>query len=327
MALNYDLFNLKTKDRVILNTAQLCAYLKNATLSEYDISFLESLRNKLTNDNVNNDAYANEDDLLEAINEVLLKYYIDHSKMDKYELLDNILKFNKNLDNINIITNHNHKYLCYVHDGTNDVISIKETDDLVGIIKKNISSFVRCDSKCLFKSLSSDLFKVLFNSSKNSVVKDYASNFSISEDIYVGKDAYNEDIYRVGNGLVRIENDEIETVVLPSIVIPDDEINKDAKENVKNSELNEFIRLEDKYRDGNSLLPNEISFFINKLDELIEGMGNRPKDSEESIVLDDYMKNLLQVYHDNKVMLSNEDLRVIHDYNSKLESIKSNSRH
>lgn len=64
----------------------MCLF-KNATLSEYDISFLESLRNKLTNDNVNNDAYANEDDLLEAINEVLLKYYIDHSKSRITELL------------------------------------------------------------------------------------------------------------------------------------------------------------------------------------------------------------------------------------------------
>ncbi len=74
MSSNFRDFKIESVGGKIQNVSSLCNYIKNTDIAPEDIAYLESLRNKLANDDLYKDVYTNEYPIVDVLQEKLLVY-------------------------------------------------------------------------------------------------------------------------------------------------------------------------------------------------------------------------------------------------------------
>jgi hypothetical protein len=70
MSSNFRDFEIETVNGKIQNVSSLCSYIRSTKIEADDLPYLETLCNKLANDDSSNNMYTNEYPLVDALHEV-----------------------------------------------------------------------------------------------------------------------------------------------------------------------------------------------------------------------------------------------------------------
>ena len=183
----------------------------------------------------------------------------------------------------------------------------------------------------VFNLLRTKLPTIKFNPTEDSTMTKYADSFSISDEVFYGKDLNNNMIYRIKNGLFTKNNGEISILYEPDLA--KEEEKKESKiisfrdrHKKVSFDINEFVELKNKALNGELTTIEEIQIFYYEVQYLIDSMHNRKKDDELNIALDDYMEQLNQIYENHPDVLTTDDLKNIEAYNNKKNKIVDISR-
>lgn len=325
MAIDYNKLNIRTKDGVIQNIKELCDNIDSIDINNIDINdfnYLESLSNKLANDNNSENLYVNEELLVNHLHELLVKYYIERENYTPEFLIPIIKIYNKKLNNLELLKNNN--YLYFVYQTTDDirVLDISNQSTLANIIKYNIKTFITSSSDIVFNLINKTIPDIKFNISMNDDVINYAKTFDLNDKIYEGKDSKGNIIYKIGNGLVSDNNGTINFIYKQKSF---DEQNRVVNSKIeykknrhKNFDIKDFNFLRDKIYNGENLEVDEEKRFNFELNYLINTMSLRERrndtDSIEYTSLEEYMEPLVERYNNNDDRLTNSDISIISKY-------------
>ena len=203
MATNFRDFEIVSKDGRIQNIRELCNFVENTPIEPDDLSLLETLCNKLANDDYYLNNYTNEYPLVDSLHVVLLDYYIREFDFDIDQIIDILYIYNKAFD---VVTKIRYDGLIYlVIDKGNDVevFDIKNDIDFINLLstKNNIRTFVAGKIENIANLLRTKIHAIKFDKTNDGILNEYASNFDIADDVYYGKDLNDNMVYKIKNGL------------------------------------------------------------------------------------------------------------------------------
>lgn len=241
MAIDYNKLNIRTREGVIQNIKELCDYIDSIDIYSMDIddfNYIESLANKLANDNNSENLYTNEESLVDHLHKLLVKYYIEIENYTPEFLIPIIKIYNKKLYNIDLLKNEKYIYFVYQTDNDIKVIDVGNQNTLTNIIKYNIDTFIKCSGDIIFNLITKTLHDIKFNISMNDDIINYAKTFELNDKIYEGRDSKGNIIYKIGNGLVKDDNGTINFVykqknVENKVIDSKEEYNKKGKVKIR----------------------------------------------------------------------------------------------
>lgn len=241
MAIDYNKLNIRTREGVIQNIKELCDYIDSIDIYSMDIddfNYIESLANKLANDNNSENLYTNEESLVDHLHKLLVKYYIEIENYTPEFLIPIIKIYNKKLYNIDLLKNEKYIYFVYQTDNDIKIIDVGNQNTLTNIIKYNIDTFIKCSGDIIFNLITKTLHDIKFNISMNDDIINYAKTFELNDKIYEGRDSKGNIIYKIGNGLVKDDNGTINFVykqknVENKVIDSKEEYNKKGKVKIR----------------------------------------------------------------------------------------------
>ncbi len=332
MSSNFRDFTIESVGGKIQNVSSLCSFIKSTLIEEDDIPYLETLRNKLANDDNYNNSYTNEYPIVEVLNEELLKYYIKHDNCDMDYILEILEVYNKSFIYLDKIKYDGLVYLIYDQEDDIDVISVDNEKKFIDLVLTNTNTFVSKSLKEVFNLMKSSLYKIDFKETTDDIVQEYVDKFNIEYPMYSGKDQKNNKLYKVKNGLFVRHKEELTTLITPTLVEKDKhEELRVIKKNKKYAsfDLNEFIDLRDRVLDSEVTDESELEKFYFQVRYLINTMSRRQdgEDIEYTDALDVYMNRLLQIYKNNPSLLSKENIINVETYLVNRDKISSKVKH
>lgn len=320
MSSNFSDFRIETKDGKILNVSELCNAIKSTKIEEEDIPFLETLCNKLAYDDYRDNEYTNEYKIVDVLHEVLLKYYIDNNGLGLDEVIEVLKVYNKEFNNIHKLSFNNTYYLLFDNRDNIRLLSFKSEDDMLKNIYNNISLFIRNNIKIIFDQAFKGVKELELTISHDKDLMELNETFSLSDKVYEGKDINNNTLYNIKNGLYVKDNGELLTLYTPTL----NEFNRTDNHRIKDGfDLDEFYILTDKFKKNEYMEKEDIDKLYYEVRYLINTMQRRKKDDELSEALDEYMKDILQIYDNYPEGLSKEDKKNVIDYR---KNVKNNYR-
>jgi hypothetical protein len=322
MSSNFKNFRIETIDGKIQNVSSLCSYINDTDIEEEDLPYLESLRNKLANDDQSLNKYVNEYPLVDSLEEKLLEYYINHYHYDMDNIIDLLEIYNHEFLNMEKIKYNGLVYLINDKDSDIDVIVVKHEKDFIKLVLDNLNTFIASDIDTIFELLASKLFRVEFVESIDPAIVEYANTFNISHTAYYAKDIDGNRLFKIKNGLLVKYKDDISTLLTPSLVTKEENttkkiINKNKK--YKSFDLEDFITLRDKMLNGEITSEVELQRFYYEVRYLINSMNK--KDDTLNDELDIYMNNITHIYDTHPEVLTKADKRNVESYLTNKEKI------
>ena len=319
MSSNFRDFTIESVGGKIQNVSSLCSYIKNTPIESEDIPYLESLRNKLANDNRYNDIYLNEEQIVNVLEEELLKYYI---KNDNFGL-DNIINlldiYNESFIYLDKVKYDGLTYLIHDEENDIDVVSVSDEQRFIDLVLTNASIFANKSLNEIFTLMKQSLKSITFSESTDETAVAYADKFNIDYPIYEGYDINGNKIFKIKNGLFIKRDNELISLLSPTLV--KDEEHKDLrviKKNKKYSsfDLDEFIDLRDRVLDCDVTDKQELEKFYFQVRYLINTMNRRThgEDPEYTEALDEYMDSLIRIYESHPDLLSKSDTTNVKAY-------------
>lgn len=323
MAIDFNKFNIETKNNSILNIKDLCDYIKSVNITSSDISYLESLANKLSNDDNSENLYSNEYSLVNALHEVILKYYIEHDNYDGKLVFETLKVYNKNINNIDLKNIDNHDYIIF--DESNDlrILYVDSIDKIVKVSLNNLSNVVCANENDFFNIFSKVINELKFYESNNEEIKRIETDFNLNSKIYECNinGIY---FYKIKNGLLIKNNDLINTIKEPDMNDENKVVDYSKYRGYKNKDngiVNDFNYLRKKV----DLTNDEEERFFHDTSYLINTMTRRYKNDEsdnfESNSLKEYMDSLINNYYNDRELSENE-LGLVSRYLDNLDKIK-----
>jgi hypothetical protein len=322
MSSNFKNFRIETIDGKIQNVSSLCSYINDTDIEEEDLPYLESLRNKLANDDQSLNKYVNEYPLVDSLEEKLLEYYINHYHYDMDNIIDLLEIYNHEFLNMEKIKYNGLVYLINDKDSDIDVIVVKHEKDFIKLVLDYLNTFIASDIDTIFELLASKLFRVEFVESIDPAIVEYANTFNISHTAYYAKDIDGNRLFKIKNGLLVKYKDDISTLLTPSLVTKEENttkkiINKNKK--YKSFDLEDFITLRDKMLNGEITSEVELQRFYYEVRYLINSMNK--KDDTLNDELDIYMNNITHIYDTHPEVLTKADKRNVESYLTNKEKI------
>ena len=318
MSSNFRDFKIETIDGKIQNVSSLCDYIRNTQIVSDDLPYLESLCNKLANDDSCNNIYTNEYPLVDALHEVLLEYYIKNYKFDVDQIIDVLEVFNKAFLNIDKKSVDDITYIIFDRYDSVDIIPLKDNKLFIDLVLTNLKTFVAGSFDEIFDLMNTVLHAVEFTETNDEDINDYAESFDIAERAYSGVDQYGNHLYRIKNGCFRKNGESIDAIVSPTFI--DRKEHNEYKVVAKNKkysgfELDDFIALRDKAMVGDLEDETEVQRFYFEVRYLINTMNKRRnQDTEETEALDVYMNSLMTIYDNHRDLLTPADKRNVQNY-------------
>ena len=318
MSSNFRDFKIETKDGKILNVSELCNAIKSIKIEDEDVAYLETLCNKLAYDDYRDNEYTNEYKIVDTLHEVLLRFYIDNNDFGLDETIEVLKVYNKDFNDIHKLAYNSTYYLLFDNKDSIRVLSFKKEEDMLNIIYDNIKSFVKNNIKLIYDQTYKGIKEVEFKESHDNTLKELNETFSLSDTVYEGKDINNNTLYNIKNGLYVKDNNELLTLYTPTL----NEINSVNTHKVKDGfDIDEFYRLTDKFKKNEYMEQEDIDKLYFEVRYLINTMQRRKKDDELSEALDEYMKDILQIYDNYPEGLSKEDKKNVIDYRKNSKNI------
>ena len=329
-------FEIETdKSGKILNIKELCNFVESTEITKDNVSYLDSLRSKLANDDRYSNKYVNEYPLVDSLNKVLLNYYINNEELDfdMEQLMDLIYVYNDVFLNINKIRYDGLIYLiCDLKDDL-VVFNLKSEDEFKEVVKSNIAAMVTGDIEKIINVFRQRLHAIKFDATNDKVLNNYASNFDIADNVFYGKDLNDNMIYKIKNGLFTKNGDDVSIIYGKDLTKEDNKIYKIEKKKPKGMSftLDEFISLRDKALNGELVSTEEIQLFYYEVKFLIDTIKNRTNSSDPDSIafseaLDEYMQEINKIYENHPDILTHEDLKNLEEYNNKKNKIVDISR-
>ena len=318
MSSNFRDFEIETVNGKIQNVSSLCDYIKNTLIVPDDLPYLESLCNKLANDDSSNNIYTNEYPLVDTLHEVLLEYYIKNYKFDLDQIIDVLEVYNKVFLNIDKKIIDGITYILFDRYDSIDVIPIKDNKLFIDLVLTNLKTFVAGSFDEIFDLMNVTLHSVEFTETNDKDMIEYAETFDLDDKVYTGIDQFGNHLYRIKNGCFRKNGEDIESIVQPTFV--DKQEHNEYKVISKNKkysgfDLNDFITLRDKAMVGDLADEVEVQRFYFEVRYLINTMNKRSKqDTDETEALDIYMNSLLTIYDNHRDLLTPADKRNVQNY-------------
>ena len=317
MASNFSRLNIETIDGKIQNVSSLCDYIKSTVILEDDVGLLESLANKLANDNNRDNLYINEEPIVDVLHARLLGYYIDTYKFDMYQILDTIEVFNKKVKDIKRIKYNNLLYIVIDNKDDIDVICIKDETAFIELVKNNLDTLVKGNISDVYELLKNNLFNVSFSESNDEEISTYRDTFNIDNKIYYGKDIKNNQLYKIKNSLLVKGKDGINVLLQPTFEELDNNHKViSAKEKYQSFDLEDFKHLSNRVLNQVEMTDDEVARFYYEVRFLINTMVKRDEHDEKELreALDTYMEPLVNIFNTSKDVLSENDQRNVIDY-------------
>ena len=318
MSSNFRDFEIETVDGKIQNVSSLCSYIKSTLIEPDDLPYLESLCNKLANDDNSNNQYSNEYPLVDTLHEVLLEYYIKNYGFDLDQIIDVLEVYNKAFININKKMYDEHIYILFDRYDDIDLVSVKDEKHFIDLVLANLKTFVAGSFEEIFDLMCTVLNKVEFKETVDDEINEYKETFDIDSKTYHGNDIYGHDIYKIKNGIFIKNGNELDTLVTPSLMDREEHIEHKVvsiNKKYQGFDLEDFITLRDKAMSGDLEDEVEVQRFYYEVRYLINTMSKRRGlDSEESEALDKYMESLIQIYDNHRDILTPADKRNVQNY-------------
>ncbi len=326
MSSNFRDFKIESVGGKIQNVSSLCSYIKNTNILPEDIAYLESLRNKLANDDLYKDVYTNEYPIVDVLQEKLLVYYITKENFELSEIISILEVYNKSFSSIDVVNHDGLTYFVFDYDTDIEVVCLNDPKRFIELVKNNANTFANKNISSAFSIMRDALYECVFKEDIDDVLSDYANRFNIDYPIYSAKDMNGNKIYKLKNGLFTKNGNELFTLITPTLVDKKDNeqmkvVNKNKK--YKSFDLNEFISLRDKMLDSELVEEQDIEQLYYQVRYLINTMNRRTngEDEEYSEALDVYMNRLAQINDIQPDMLSDADKSLLNDYNKNLQKI------
>ena len=311
MSSNFSNIKIETKDGKIQNVSELCAAIKNTKIEDEDINYLEALRSKLAYDDYRDNEYTNEYQIVDTLEEVLLKHYIDVKKFDLDEVLEVLKVYNPDFNDVHKLYYKDTYYLLYDKKDDIRLLSFVKEEDMLKQIESNISSYVKNNIKLLFDQKNKKVMEIEFLETDDKDLKSYNETFNVDEHIYVGKDMNNNQLYKIKNGLYAKDNNQILTLFTPTL----NEYNRISNHTVVDGfDIDDFYILNDKFKNNEYMEQEEIDRLYYEVRYLINTMQRRKKDDELSEALDEYMEDIVKIYENYPEGLSKVDKKNVEDY-------------
>lgn len=313
MSSNFRDLKIETKDGKILNVSSLCDAIKNTKIEDdTDLYYLETLCNKLANDDYNENLYTNEHPIVDVLHEKLLKYYINEMDFTLDDSLEILKVYNKDFNDIHKIEYNNTSYLLYDKKDDIRLLSFKSDQDLLDIIKNNTGMFVKNNIKLIFDQQYKNIKEVVFKEDNDKELLDYNETFDVGDTLYKGIDINNNNLYKIKNGLYVKDNNNLLTLFAPTLT--NDELYKE-KRKVNGFDIDDFYVLSDKFKNNDYMEEDEIKRLYHEVKYLIDTMHRRKSDDELTEALNDYMDNLIKIYDNYPDGLTKDDIDNIKEYN------------
>ena len=315
MSSNFKDFRIETVNGKIQNVSSLCSYIKKTNIEEEDLPYLESLRNKLANDDSSVNVFVNEYPIVDSLEEKLLEYYINNYHYDMDNIIDLLEIYNHEFLNMEKIKYDGLVYLINDLDHDIDVITIKDEKVFINLVLNNLNTFIAKDINTIFNLLSTKLNRLEFVESIDPAIVEYAETFDISHKAYYAKDINGNRLFKIKNGLLVKHGDSISTLLTPSLVTREENttkkiVNKNKK--YKAFDLDDYITLRDKMLDGDMTSEEELQRFYYEVRYLINSMNK--KDNILNEELDVYMENITHIYDTHPEVLTKADRRNVQAY-------------
>ena len=318
MSSNFRDFEIETVHGKIQNVSSLCSYIRSTKIEADDLPYLETLCNKLANDDSSNNTYTNEYPLVDALHEVLLEYYIKNYEFDIDQIIDVLEVYNKVFINIDKKLYDDHYYILFDRYDDMDIVPVKDEKQFIDLVLNNLLVFVSGSFEEIFELMDRELGAVEFEESTDKNINDYKDTFDIDKETYKGTDIYGHVLYKIKNGIF-IENDnELDTLVTPTLLDKQEHIEHKVvsiNKKYQGFDFEDFITLRDKAMSGDLEDEAEVQRFYYEVRYLINTMSKRNGlDSEETEALDVYMQSLIQIYDNHRDILTPADKRNVQNY-------------
>ena len=318
MSSNFRDFEIETVDGKIQNVSSLCSYIKSTQIEPDDLPYLESLCNKLANDDSSNNIYTNEYPLVDTLHEVLLEYYIKNYGFDLDQVIDVLEVYNKAFINIDKKMYDEHIYILFDRYDDMDIVPVKDEKQFIDLVLTNLKTFVAGSFEEIFELMDRTLQAVDFNETADDEISDYKETFDIDSETYHGVDTFKHDIYKIKNGIFIKNGSELDTLVTPTLMNREEHIEHKVvsiNKKYQGFDLEDFVTLRDKAMSGDLEDEAEVQRFYYEVRYLINTMSKRDGlDSEETEELDIYMESLIQIYNNHKDILTPADKRNVQNY-------------
>jgi hypothetical protein len=318
MSSNFRDFEIETVDGKIQNVSSLCSYIKSTLIEPDDLPYLESLCNKLANDDSSNNVYTNEYPLVDTLHEVLLEYYIKNYGFDLDQVIDVLEVYNKAFINIDKKMYDEHIYILFDRYDDMDIVPVKDEKQFIDLVLTNLKTFVAGSFEEIFELMDRTLQAVDFNETEDEQISDYKETFDIDSETYHGVDTFKHDIYKIKNGIFIKNGSELDTLVTPTLMDREEHIEHKVvsiNKKYQGFDLEDFVTLRDKAMSGDLEDEAEVQRFYYEVRYLINTMSKRDGlDSEETEELDIYMESLIQIYNNHKDILTPADKRNVQNY-------------
>ena len=317
MASNFNDIEIVSVKGRIQNIKEIINELNTKPILDGDVRTLESLANKLANDNICDNQFENEEALVDVLHEKLLLYYINTYNFNLEHIIDTIKVFNKKIKDINQIKYDGLLYLIADYREDIDVVSIDDEKKFIDVVSKNPSTFVKGNIKAIFNLLKNNLTSIDFNQSLDNEVKAYANTFNINYQIFYGKDQNNNRLFKIKNGLIVKTKDGLNTLLQPTF---EDMENThkvvEVKKNYQEFDLRDFIHLRNRVLNQVEMTDDEQARFYYEVRFLINTMSRRSDLKEDPMkdALGEYMNPLVNIYNTSQDVLSENDQRNVIDY-------------
>ena len=328
MASNFSKLNIETVNGKIQNVSSLCDYIKSTEVLDDDVSLLESLANKLANDNNTDNNYTNEEPLVYALHAKLLEYYINTYNFDIDQVLDTIEVFNKDFKNVRRIKYNGNFYLIYNRINDIDVICINDENKFLELVLNNLEIIVSKPNEKIYELFKNNLNAIDFIESTDEEVIEYSQTFGIDNKVYFGKDVDGNHFYKLKNAFITKNDDGINVLLNPTF----EEDNKykvvQAKERYQSFDLEDFKHLSNRVLNQIEMTDDETARFYYEVRFLINTMIKRDEIGETELkeALDKYMEPLVNIYNITEDVLSENDQRNVIDYLNNLKKLKHKSK-
>lgn len=318
MSSNFRDFEIETVDGKIQNVSSLCSYIKSTQIEPDDLPYLESLCNKLANDDSSNNIYTNEYPLVDTLHEVLLEYYIKNYGFDLDQVIDVLEVYNKAFINIDKKMYDEHIYILFDRYDDMDIVPVKDEKQFIDLVLTNLKTFVAGSFEEIFELMDRTLQAVDFNETEDEQISDYKETFDIDSKTYHGVDTFKHDIYKIKNGIFIKNGSELDTLVTPTLMNREEHIEHKVvsiNKKYQGFDLEDFVTLRDKAMSGDLEDEAEVQRFYYEVRYLINTMSKRDGlDSEETEALDVYMESLIQIYDNHRDILTPADKRNVQNY-------------
>ena len=318
MSSNFRDFEIETVDGKIQNVSSLCSYIKSTQIEPDDLPYLESLCNKLANDDSSNNIYTNEYPLVDTLHEVLLEYYIKNYGFDLDQVIDVLEVYNKAFINIDKKMYDEHIYILFDRYDDMDIVPVKDEKQFIDLVLTNLKTFVAGSFEEIFELMDRTLQAVDFNETADDEISDYKETFDIDSETYHGVDTFKHDIYKIKNGIFIKNGSELDTLVTPTLMNREEHIEHKVvsiNKKYQGFDLEDFVTLRDKAMSGDLEDEAEVQRFYYEVRYLINTMSKRDGlDSEETEALDVYMESLIQIYDNHRDILTPADKRNVQNY-------------